>query len=60
MQEIKNHCPYCGEPVHLLADEEMLGESYVEDCEVCCRPMVVTLFESAGELQVYLKNENEV
>lgn len=36
-------CPFCGEPVTLLLDLSAGNQQYVEDCEVCCRPMVVTL-----------------
>ena len=34
-------CPYCGEPITLLVDASVPEQSYVEDCEVCCRPMIV-------------------
>jgi len=40
-------CPYCGEPITLLVDASVTEQSYVEDCEVCCRPMVV--LARAGE-----------
>lgn len=59
VEEIKQTCPYCGEPIHLLADEQMLGEVYIEDCEVCCRPIVIELTECAGALSVQLKAEND-
>jgi hypothetical protein len=35
-------CPFCGEPVTLWID--VTGgrrQQYVEDCWVCCRPMLV-------------------
>ena len=32
-------CPYCGEPIELLVDESAGSCSYVEDCQVCCRPI---------------------
>lgn len=36
------HCPYCGEPSEVAIDPGG-GErqSYVEDCQVCCRPWEV-------------------
>ena len=35
-------CPYCGEVVELLIDVGGgSSQSYVEDCEVCCRPWSV-------------------
>jgi hypothetical protein len=37
-------CPYCGEAVDLMIDEGGgEGQSYVEDCPVCCQPWEVTL-----------------
>lgn len=56
----KQMCPYCGERVELLIDSEMVGESYIEDCFVCCRPMVITLAYFDGDLVVSVKTENEV
>jgi hypothetical protein len=33
------HCPYCGEPFETLLDLSAGSSSYVEDCQVCCRPI---------------------
>lgn len=32
-------CPYCGESIDLLLDPSVSEQSYVEDCQVCCRPI---------------------
>lgn len=40
---IETSCPYCGEPIELVADASAGSAEYVEDCPVCCRPMRVTL-----------------
>lgn len=32
-------CPYCGEPFDTLVDLSAGSTSYVEDCQVCCRPI---------------------
>lgn len=37
------HCPYCGEPISLVVEPLAEHQDYIEDCEVCCRPMVVSL-----------------
>lgn len=34
-------CPYCGEPIELAVDDSAGDQAYVEDCPVCCRPIVV-------------------
>jgi hypothetical protein len=32
-------CPYCWEEFNLLVDASVDSQEYVEDCEVCCRPI---------------------
>ncbi len=32
-------CPYCWEEFSLLVDASVDSQEYVEDCEVCCRPI---------------------
>ena len=34
-------CPYCGEAIELLVDTSQKEQDYVEDCQVCCKPMKV-------------------
>lgn len=42
MQELANSsCPYCGESIRLVIDCSIPDQHYVEDCEVCCRPMEI-------------------
>jgi len=30
-------CPYCGEAIEIYVEPDVRG-SFVQDCEVCCRP----------------------
>ena len=39
-------CPYCWETIELTLDLSVETQRYVEDCSVCCRPIVITY--SAG------------
>jgi hypothetical protein len=32
-------CPFCGEQISIVLDTSVRSQSYVEDCEVCCRPI---------------------
>ena len=32
-------CPFCGENLRVLIDLSVESQSYIEDCQVCCRPM---------------------
>ena len=34
-------CPYCWENFEAIADCSVTSQEYVEDCEVCCRPIVM-------------------
>jgi len=42
-EEVSVTCPYCFEPVSLLVDCTAGSQTYVEDCSVCCQPMVVAI-----------------
>jgi transcription elongation factor Elf1 len=35
-------CPFCGENITVLLDLSAGGQSYIEDCQVCCRPMQIS------------------
>jgi hypothetical protein len=53
-------CPYCGENLDVLIDESETGQSYIEDCQVCCRPIVFFVsVEPDGETDVVVRAENE-
>jgi hypothetical protein len=43
VSEQRSHCPYCAEPISLVIDTSAGSQSYIEDCQVCCQPMQVTL-----------------
>jgi transcription elongation factor Elf1 len=36
-------CPYCGESFISLVDASAGNQSYYEDCEVCCRPILLQI-----------------
>lgn len=56
---VKRRCPYCGERIELVVDPT--GDSqYVEDCQVCCRPITVVVQEGElGEPDVELWREDD-
>jgi formate dehydrogenase maturation protein FdhE len=43
-------CPYCGESISMVFDLSADAQEYIEDCEVCCRPIQVNYQVSCGEL----------
>lgn len=36
-------CPYCGESTLLMLDASAGDQEYVEDCEVCCQPILINV-----------------
>jgi hypothetical protein len=34
-------CPYCGERISMVLDTSVQSQTYIEDCEVCCRPIQI-------------------
>jgi transcription elongation factor Elf1 len=53
-------CPYCGESIVVLVDESVPDQSYVEDCQVCCRPIMIETTEDVdGNVALSVRSENE-
>jgi hypothetical protein len=53
-------CPYCDEAITVLVDNSVPEQRYVEDCEVCCRPIVMDVSADAdGGVTVVARSENE-
>jgi transcription elongation factor Elf1 len=53
MDEVEKffRCPYCSEKISMLLDMSVDDhQEYVEDCEVCCRPIQVQYAAHNGEL----------
>lgn len=55
----KAPCPYCGELIELLVDCSLAEQSYIEDCSVCCRPIVIyaTCEEDTAQVQLFAEDE---
>jgi transcription elongation factor Elf1 len=43
-------CPYCGEQISMVLDTSVSRQTYIEDCEVCCRPIEVRYTVEDDEL----------
>jgi hypothetical protein len=43
-------CPYCWESIEVALDLSVEEQQQVEDCSVCCRPIVVRYSAADGEL----------
>ena len=49
-------CPYCGESISVLLDLSILSQEYIEDCEVCCRPIEIK-YEVGEDGQVHFEED---
>lgn len=53
-------CPYCGETITVLVDGSLAEQNYIEDCQVCCRPIVFEVeVDPDGTATVGVRTENE-
>jgi transcription elongation factor Elf1 len=53
-------CPYCGESQAVNIELTMAHQSYTEDCQVCCKPMILNIevdYETE-QVHIYAQQEN--
>lgn len=43
-------CPYCWQEISFVLDMSVDEQTYIEDCEVCCRPIQITYVANDAEL----------
>ncbi|WMS88494.1 CPXCG motif-containing cysteine-rich protein [Pleionea litopenaei] len=59
--ETAQTCPYYGSKISLLLDLSVTEQSYIEDCEVCCRPITIHVSVTPNqEVCLQLSAENDV
>lgn len=59
-EEVEIECPYCGERIVLLVDGSAGAQEYIEDCQVCCRPMTVRVtIDDAGFPEIGVLRDDE-
>jgi len=62
MDLLQNHnlnCPYCGETIQVVVDCSVPSQEYIEDCQVCCRPIILSISVEDEDVHVYASHENE-
>ena len=58
--EVRVQCPYCWEHFTLLVDISVESQEYVEDCEICCRPIDFTVnIDELGDPSVDARLQHE-
>ena len=59
LQEKTIYCPFCGEMISILIDASVESQQYIEDCQVCCRPIDIRVEVLAdGDCQIDARDEN--
>ncbi len=54
------YCAFCGEPNLTFVDLSAgMTQSYVEDCQVCCRPNVLYITVDEDTLEVDIQSDVE-
>ena len=61
LEERSIDCPYCGELISISIDPSTGNDAYVEDCQVCGRPIVFHLSTDpdGGIVDLVVRRENE-
>jgi len=49
LHEVQIRCPYCGASSWTLIDDTAEQQHYIEDCQVCCRPVIFVTHCHPGE-----------
>lgn len=53
-------CPYCWESLDISVDPSVPEQEYVEDCQVCCQPILIhVIFDDNLIPHVDARAENE-
>lgn len=58
LQEHPIDCPYCGECISLLIDCSEPVQRYVEDCHVCCQPILLDV-QAQDEDSIFVSAQTE-
>lgn len=61
LDEFTIDCPWCGEQFVSLVDTSLGNQTYVEDCQICCQPILFTLSLDtiSGQVTLHTRREND-
>ena len=59
-QTVRIQCPYCGELIEIVVELSASRQDYIEDCQVCCKPISLRVsLDADGEPAVDARAEDE-
>lgn len=50
-------CPYCGETITVLIDNSVPYQEYIEDCQVCCRPIEFVVSVTGDDVDLVVSSD---
>ncbi|UJF18292.1 CPXCG motif-containing cysteine-rich protein [Vibrio sp. SS-MA-C1-2] len=54
------YCPYCNEEQTVVVDSSDIGNEYIEDCQICCKPIVFSInIDEQEQVCISVRDENE-
>ena len=60
LESARIDCPYCGESLEITVDASVGQQEYIEDCQVCCKPIQFRIRVSAeGTSSIDVRREDE-
>jgi hypothetical protein len=62
LEDRDEHCPWCDAPIELRIDVSAGPQTYIEDCQVCCAPIVVQVamdLDQDGDLTLILERDGD-
>lgn len=59
-EEVFFQCPYCWQTISMVVESYYPNQKYIEDCEVCCRPIEISYsLDSSDEIVIEAHSLNE-
>lgn len=52
-------CPYCWERISIIIDTSVNDQIFIEDCEVCCRPIEIRVVLDNSEVSSFSASKTD-
>ena len=60
MERAHISCHYCGESLEIIIDISVRLQEYIEDCQVCCKPISLSIcVNDEGQPNIEVRSEDE-
>ena len=59
MEERQAQCPYCWEMRYFEIDPSVENQEYVEDCQICCNPILIRVSVEFDDIEIQTAKEDE-